>query len=77
MSDMHMIDNEAQRDDRKEQAEMLEKKEFKTPNRKTRRMIAKQRGVFKHPGAWPYINQRSTNQTNQALNGDQNDDTQE
>ena len=77
MSDMHMIDNEANREDRKAQAGSDVPPEVRRiPNRKQRRLIAKQRGVFKHKGAWPYINQRSSNETNQHLNGGQDHETQ-
>lgn len=77
MSDMHMVDNEEQRDDRKLQAgEAPAPGMRQLPNRKQRRLIAKRRGVFKHKGAWPYINQRSTNETQRHLNGDHNHEAQ-
>lgn len=75
MSDMRMIDNEEQRDDRKKMPKvkagdtvqagqevdvsgMLDQPDaHRYPNRRQRRLIARKRGVFKHPGAWPYINE--------------------
>jgi hypothetical protein len=59
MSDMHMVDNEDQRDDRKLREELKENPDahvHSVPNRRQRRMIAKRRGVFKRPGLWGYIN---------------------
>lgn len=45
-----MVDDESKRIDRKD---------FPTrPNRAARRRIAKQRKIFKHPGAWQYINKQ-------------------
>lgn len=61
--DNRMVDNEEQRADRKritredltpEQLEQVDANRL--PNRRTRRMVAKRRGVFKHPGAWGYVN---------------------
>jgi len=62
--DNKMVDNEGQREDRKritrddltpEQLAEVDANRF--PNRRTRRMVARQRGVFKHPGAWGYVNE--------------------
>lgn len=66
-----MVDTPEQRMDRKIQAgDPQPRAEYRPPNRKTRRLIARRRGVFKHPGAWPYINQRSKQQDN----GDQHNE---
>lgn len=61
--DKHMIDNEAQRENRKimmtpEQEDAMVKSEPRSrfmPNRKNRRRIAKQKGIFKHR-AWAQVN---------------------
>lgn len=71
-----MVDNPEQRQDRKDQAGGG-RAEYRPPNRKTRRLIAKQRGVFKHPGAWPYVNKRSINDVNKHNKGDHDHETQE
>lgn len=67
--DSRMVDNEDQRQDRKEipesptlsgNHENMERSR-QLPNRAERRRIAKRRGVFKHQGLWPYINKRASN----------------
>lgn len=78
MSDMRMVDTEDNREDRKAQAGSDAKPEVRRlPNRRQRRLIAKQRGIFKHSGLWPHINNRASNETERQLNGDQDHDTQE
>lgn len=76
MSDMHMVDNEENRADRKAQAGSDAPEVRRLPNRQQRRLIAKRRGVFKIKGAWPFINQRSINQVNEANKGDHSHDDQ-
>ena len=59
--DNKMIDTEDQRDDRKmlhTEMPTETKHSHALPNRKMRRRIAKQRGIFKHPRAWGYVNGR-------------------
>lgn len=77
--DNKMIDNEEQREDRKHLPDEDVKGEGTPrtfPNRQQRRMIAKRRGVFKRPGAWPYINTGAMkNKPN--VKGDQRNDDQE
>lgn len=52
--DARMIDTPDRRDDRKR---MTDKKHIHNrPNRRTRRMIAKRRGVFGKPGMWDKVN---------------------
>jgi hypothetical protein len=79
--DARFVDNESQRNDRKEisKADMIVEQAGKDayrqwgskvptrrgPNRQARRMAAKKRGIFKQKGAWGYINNRSTNHDNQ------------
>ncbi len=72
--DMRMVDNEDQRDDRKVQAGGGKPEMTRLPNRRQRRLIAKRRGVFKHPGAWPYINNGA--KKNQPINGDKPNENQ-
>lgn len=52
----NMVDDEDQRRDRHEQAGDEQKPERYLPNRRQRRLKAKARGVFRSPGAWPYVN---------------------
>jgi len=56
--DQHMIDTEEKREDRKLKAEAEKLEQRQLPNRRIRRMIAKRRHVFKHKGAWGYVNNR-------------------
>ena len=59
--DNKMIDNEDRRSKRKkinltpEQLREVEANRY--PNRRTRRMVAKRRGIFKRQGAWGYVNE--------------------
>lgn len=63
--DMRMVDNEDQREDRKQQAGSDAKPEMRRlPNRRERRMIAKRRGIFKKPGLWGYVNTRVSDKHN-------------
>ena len=62
--DMKMVDTEDQREDRKIMPALpgippkLERRAAnKYPNRATRRKVAKRAGVFKHKGAWRYVNE--------------------
>jgi hypothetical protein len=68
-----MVDDEANRQDRKEAFALPGKSvpsEKQLPNRRTRRLIAKRRGVFKHKGLWPHVNNRASNTTRKELNND-------
>lgn len=67
--DKNMVDDPDKRHDRKSIDNPAPRP---LPNREQRRKIAKRRGVFKHNGLWPYINNRSSNRAK----GDNPDDNQ-